>query len=197
MKPLLASNADNMQEVLKSFNGDEQALARTVLNIIVRLPKVSLVKNQLFIDGQIYDTDVTKMVKEIIKNKITGAESVLHLLRGANGNTSMMSYDDSFDETLIPYLARESQAEPFDEDEVRGTVRKRGRKNKSGPLRTSTPARPPAPPQPRSPLKTRGQRLREAVKKTKTVSPRDVLQKIAATGRKNAGNKPQRWLTYN
>ena len=78
VKPLLASNADNMQEVLKSFNGDEQALARTVLNIIVRLPKVSLVKNQLFIDGQIYDTDVTKMVKEIIKNKITGAESVLH-----------------------------------------------------------------------------------------------------------------------
>ena len=89
VKPILSSNADNLQEVLKNFNGDEQALARTVLNIIARLPKVSLVKNQLFIDGQIYDADVTQMVKDIIKNKITGAESVLKLLRAPNANASI------------------------------------------------------------------------------------------------------------
>ena len=207
VKPILSSSADNFQEVLKSFNGDEQALARTILNIIARLPKVSLVKNQLFIDGQIYDADATQMVKDIIKNKITGAESVLQLLRGANDNelsgipdddnASMMSYDETFDETLIPYLAREGQATVMENVAgAQASPRRRGRKKKSGPspIGASTPIRPKVR---TSPLKTRRQRFAEAVKKTKTVSPRDILQQLNAQGRKNGGKKPQQWVTYN
>ena len=120
IKPLLAGNVSNMEEVLKAFSGDDQIVAQNILNILARIPRVSFNNNKLLIDGEAVKEDLVQIIKDMMQNNINGAESVIQVLRGKlNKNSGWEDDDDddysvpfarSFDETLIPYLAGEAGA---------------------------------------------------------------------------------------
>ena len=220
IKPLLAGNITNMEEVLKAFTGDEQIVAQNILNILARIPRVSFNNNKLLIDGEAVKDDLVQIIKEMMQNDVNGAESVIQILRGKlSGNSgrrrgtnddSDMPFARSFDETLVPYLAsggfsNEAGASGFSLPVHQSTPMPSGKKSKKSPpykLRATSLLRKDAVEELKqnvNPIKPKPSKARRKLNKSQgaSPSPRKALQKVLAQeAKKNGGNKPRDWLGY-
>ena len=219
LKPLLAQNVSNMDEVLKAFTGNDQIVAQNILNILARIPRVSFSKNKLLIDGEAVKEDLVQIIKDMMQNNINGAESVIQVLRGKmNKNFGWEEDDDdysvpfarSFDETLIPYLAGTEA----------GAKRKTpGKGSMRPPVHQSTPMPPSGKKSPPYKLRQSAARAnaaygyaleqlksankpkskskaRRKLNKSAEPSPRRLLQQLQAEEVKNDGAKAREWLGY-
>ena len=81
IQPLLALHSANIAEVLKKFPQDKQAQANFILLILSRLPKVSIVRDYLTIDGEPLKEPAHQIVTDIMNNGVTGSQKVIEALR--------------------------------------------------------------------------------------------------------------------
>ena len=211
IKPLLAGNVANMEEVLKAFTGNDRIVAQNILNILARIPRVSLSNNKLLIDGEAVKEDLVQIIKEMMRNNVNGAESVVQILRGKADSSWQDDDDDdesmpfarSFDETLVPYLSTQAGIK----SPMKGILKTPG-KALPPPVHQSTPMPPPGKKSP--PYKLRGSSLlnrsrinpiapksRKKLNKSQTASPRKTLQKLQAQETKDARNRiGYGWINY-
>ena len=81
LKPIFSSQQADVQKMLKSFPSNQQDQAKLVLNLLARLPKVSLSAEQLLVDGQPMTDSLTAIVRDIMRNDVRGVESLIQALR--------------------------------------------------------------------------------------------------------------------
>ena len=81
LKPIFSSQHADVQKMLKSFPSNQQDQAKLVLNLLARLPKVSLSAEQLLVDGQPMTDSLTAIVSDIMRNDVRGVESLIQALR--------------------------------------------------------------------------------------------------------------------
>ena len=115
VKPLLSSNAADMQNIIKeNFSSKDQAAAQTILDFLSKLPQVSIIDKRMLIKGQPLTDNVVTVVQDIIDNDVKNVEDVIQMLRGVKPNQSArkrrrvkMSDDvtEDFTEALIPFLS--------------------------------------------------------------------------------------------
>ena len=81
LKPIFSSQQADVQKMLKSFPSNQQDQAKLVLNLLARLPKVTLSTEQLLVDGQPMTDSLSAIVKDIMRNDVQGVESLIQALR--------------------------------------------------------------------------------------------------------------------
>ena len=81
LKPIFSSQHADVQKMLKSFPSNQQDQAKSVLNLLARLPKVTLSAEQLLVDGQPMTDSLTAIVRDIMRNDVRGVESLIQALR--------------------------------------------------------------------------------------------------------------------
>ena len=81
LKPIFSSQQADVQKMLKSFPSNQQDQAKLVLNLLARLPKVTLSAEQLLVDGQPMTDSLTAIVRDIMRNDVRGVESLIQALR--------------------------------------------------------------------------------------------------------------------
>ena len=81
LKPIFSSQQADVQKMLKSFPSNQQDQAKSVLNLLARLPKVTLSAEQLLVDGQPMTDSLTAIVRDIMRNDVRGVESLIQALR--------------------------------------------------------------------------------------------------------------------
>ena len=80
LRPIFASLDHN--EILKKIPSFQVENAKFVLNVLARLPKVTLSGDKLFIDGQPMGESLVTIVDDIVRNDVGGVESLIQSLRG-------------------------------------------------------------------------------------------------------------------
>ena len=81
IQPLLALQSSNLAEVLRNIPQGKQLSANFILRILSRLPKVSIVRNFITIDGEPLNDTASQIVEQIIDNGVIGTEHVIQALR--------------------------------------------------------------------------------------------------------------------
>ena len=102
LKPILSSVQDEKKEILKQFPDTAHAQVEFILNILNRLPKVSLTNTQLLIDGQALSDPLKKVISDIMKNEIKGVENVIQKLRTSDDDWDIPF--ESFSNTMQEYM---------------------------------------------------------------------------------------------
>ena len=151
LKPILSSVQDEKKEILKQFPDTAHAQVEFILNILNRLPKVSLTNTQLLIDGQALSDPLKKVISDIMKNEIKGVENVIQKLRTTDDDWDVPF--ESFANTMQEYLK---------EDDASGSIPKQ-----RSPIKTRA--------------KTKGEtRVKNLQKRTyQERSPRTILQNMS------------------
>ena len=147
LQPLLALQSANMGEVLKSIPHDKQVHGNYILQILSRLPKLSIVRNHITIDGEPLKESASQIVNEIIANGITGTKKVINSMRNSKPTTparlsKTRGGDDttyhSFSEEMEP-LFRSMKDEEEDDEESIPNLSKESESSYASPKATSTP----------------------------------------------------------
>ena len=87
LKPIFSTQQEDIQEMLKPFPSRQREEAKLVLNLLARLPKVTLSKEQLLVDGQPMRDSLLTIVRDIMRNDVRGVESLIQALRRGPGRT--------------------------------------------------------------------------------------------------------------
>ena len=87
LKPIFSTQREDIQEMLKPFPSRQREEAKLVLNLLARLPKVTLSKEQLLVDGQPMRDSLLTIVRDIMRNDVRGVESLIQALRRGPGRT--------------------------------------------------------------------------------------------------------------
>ena len=87
LKPIFSTQREDIQEMLKPFPSGQREEAKLVLNLLARLPKVTLSKEQLLVDGQPMRDSLLTIVRDIMRNDVRGVESLIQALRRGPGRT--------------------------------------------------------------------------------------------------------------
>ena len=183
IQPLLALHSGNLAEVLKKFPQDKQAQANFILLILSRLPKVSIVRDYLTIDGEPLKEPAHQIVTDIMNNGVTGSQKVIEALRRGvkkTPTTSSPSASKLSTTSRLPASVRSKvRADTIDDsdsfksfedfdDEMQSFVsdsafktplktptRSKIRKTSTpkSPRRKQTPRKPPPPPKPKTPIR--------------------------------------------
>lgn len=123
VKPLLSSNTADLQNVVKqNFSSNDQAIAQTIIDLLSKLPQVSIIDKCMLVKGQPLGDNVITVVQDIINNGVKNVEDVIQMLRGVKPNQSTRKKrrvkvsdnvtEEDFTEALIPFLsAQEPSAE--------------------------------------------------------------------------------------
>ena len=81
LKPLLSIHLQQIDDILKEIHPNRQAQAKFLLEILSRLPKVSLTKKHLLIDNEPQPGYMKDILDEMMDNNITGVTSIINALR--------------------------------------------------------------------------------------------------------------------
>ena len=122
VKPLLSSNTADMQNIIKqNFSSHDQANAQTIIDLLSKLPQVSIIDTKMLVKGQPWGDNVITVVQDIINNGVKNVEDVIQMLRGVKPNQPARKrrrvkvtddVTEDFTEALIPFLsAQEPSAE--------------------------------------------------------------------------------------
>ena len=82
LQPLLALQSANIADVLKKIPVDKQVQANFLLQMISRLPKLSIVRNRITIDGEPLREEADQIVEDMIDNGITNTKAIVKALSG-------------------------------------------------------------------------------------------------------------------
>ena len=102
LRPILSSVQEEKKEILKQFPVETHTQVEFILNILNRLPKVSLNNTQLMIDGQPIQDPLKKVISDIMKNEIKGVENVIQKLRTSDDDWDIPF--ESFSNTMQEYM---------------------------------------------------------------------------------------------
>ena len=96
IQPLLGIQSENLSEVLRLIPTKKQVRANFVLQVLARLPKLSVLRNQITIDNEPLTIPANQVIEEIVDNNIYGTQSIIDALRnskkkGAKKNSSSSS----------------------------------------------------------------------------------------------------------
>ena len=81
VKPLFSSFNNDLSEILQGFSDSDQVPARFIIDFLLRLPRVSVNKNVLYIDGQAIHDSFSNVINDILRNNVKGVESLINALR--------------------------------------------------------------------------------------------------------------------
>ena len=81
LKPLLSIHLQQIDDILKEIHPNRQAQAKFILEVLSRLPKVSLTKKHLLIDNEPQPGYMKDILEEMMDNNITGVTSIINALR--------------------------------------------------------------------------------------------------------------------
>ena len=144
LKPIFATQQADIQEMLKPFPRGQREEAKLVLNLLARLPKVTLSNEQLLVDGHPMGDALPTIVRDIMRNDVRGVESLIQALRRRQRTIpprlSMETIDD--DDTMdsfIPYTPLMLQAEELPPSSSSSSTPRRVTPIKTTPKRSQTP----------------------------------------------------------
>ena len=123
LKPIFSAQQGDIQEMLKPFPETQRDQAKLVLNLLSRLPKVTLSQKQLLIDGQPLADSLNTIVRDILKNDVRGVESLIQVLRRGPRTIPPQLAMETIDVEDSPSLyatvvPKRSRKETFNDDDV-------------------------------------------------------------------------------
>ena len=81
IKPLFALYNSDLEQVLKKINPGKKPQANFVLQVLTRLPKVSINQDRLMIDGEPMKEPASRIVTSIVDNGVTGTQSIIKAMQ--------------------------------------------------------------------------------------------------------------------
>ena len=121
LRPILTSVQEEKKEILKQFPVESHTQVEFILNILNRLPKVTLNNTQLMIDGQPLQDPLKKVISDIMKNEIKGVENVIQKLRTSDDDWDVPF--ESFSDTVQEYLKDDASASKYSPIKTRAKAR--------------------------------------------------------------------------
>lgn len=100
LKPIFGTNTQSNEEELKDiaskFPQNEQGLALSIAKLLLQLPKVTIVKNELLIGGVTQPGSVVEIIDDMIENGVKDMPSLIKKLREGRKRSSTSSSFKSF-----------------------------------------------------------------------------------------------------
>ena len=88
MKPLLSLHLNDIDEIMKHIPPDQKTQADFLIQVLSRLPKVSLSKNHILIDHEPMIKKASDVIKLMIDNGIKGTKSIINAMIYGGGDES-------------------------------------------------------------------------------------------------------------
>lgn len=81
LKPLLSLHTNSIEEIIKKIPSDKQEQASFLIQVLSRLPKVSIQRDRLMIDGEPLSTPASDIIKEMMSAGIGGTKNIINAMR--------------------------------------------------------------------------------------------------------------------
>ena len=81
LKPILSLHTNSLEEVLKKIPKNQHVQASFLLQVLSRLPKTSIQRDYILIDGEPLPTSASDIVKQMINNGMVGTQNIINAMR--------------------------------------------------------------------------------------------------------------------
>ena len=131
LKPILSTYAKETSEIVNSFPVERQMQVQTILDILTKIPKVTIADKKISINGSLMNESARQVVNDMLENNVYDPTSLIKILRG-KGQVKKAKEEEEEDE--------EEDSEDFEDGflSMDQTVTP-GRSRSKSPQKTSTP----------------------------------------------------------